>query len=169
MFLPVKLADSKHPLTSAYQMGHITWKHSITQELWPGYAQTSLLARVGVGRLAKSQENLMLLKANQTTDSQVTLQSISYLVSCKFHCFRESLQLSRLRIVSYLVAHQDERFSPIIRGPYNYTFLCLSLGSNQYRAGRVYDLCVHYDVSIRRLTESGFMEKQGIEPATPGL
>ena len=43
-------------------------------------------------------------------------------------------------------------------------------------AGRVYDLCVYYiDGSTRRLTESGFMrfygfmEKPGIEPATPGL
>ena len=43
-------------------------------------------------------------------------------------------------------------------------------------AGRVYDLCVLlYDGSTRRLTESGFMwfygfmEKPGIEPATPGL
>ena len=45
-------------------------------------------------------------------------------------------------------------------------------------AGRVYDLCFFfllYDRSTRRLTESGFMwfygfmEKPGIEPATPGL
>ena len=37
-------------------------------------------------------------------------------------------------------------------------------------AGRVYDfVCLLYDGSTRRLTESGFMEKPGIEPATPGL
>ena len=32
-------------------------------------------------------------------------------------------------------------------------------------------ICVFiiYDGSTRRLTESGFMEKPGIEPATPGL
>ena len=29
--------------------------------------------------------------------------------------------------------------------------------------------CVLYDGSTRSLTESGFMEKPGIEPATPGL
>ena len=48
-------------------------------------------------------------------------------------------------------------------------FLWLSLGSNQYRDGRVYDLCVFYDWSTLRLTASGFMEKPGIEPGTPGL
>ena len=32
------------------------------------------------------------------------------------------------------------------------------------------DLCVLlYDGNSRRLTESGFMEKPGFEPATPGL
>ena len=30
-------------------------------------------------------------------------------------------------------------------------------------------MCLLYDESTRRLTESGFMEKPGIEPATPGL
>ena len=30
-------------------------------------------------------------------------------------------------------------------------------------------MCLLYDGSTRRLTESGFMEKPGIEPATPGL
>ena len=30
-------------------------------------------------------------------------------------------------------------------------------------------MCLLYDVSTRRLTESAFMEKPGIEPATPGL
>ena len=32
-------------------------------------------------------------------------------------------------------------------------------------------MCIYvlYDGSTQRLTESGFMEKQGIEPATPGL
>ena len=48
-------------------------------------------------------------------------------------------------------------------------FVAFSMGSNQYWAGRVYDLCVYYDGNSRRLTESGFMEKPGIEPATPGL
>ena len=49
------------------------------------------------------------------------------------------------------------------------TFCGFSMGSNQYWAGRVYDVCLLYDGSTRRLTESGFMEKPGIEPATPGL
>ena len=41
---------------------------------------------------------------------------------------------------------------------------------NQYWAGRVYDLCVYYMTGTPEgSTESGFMEKPGIEPATPGL
>ena len=44
------------------------------------------------------------------------------------------------------------------------------MGRNQYWAGRVYDLCVHYMTGTPEgSTESGFMEKPGIEPATPGL
>ena len=40
------------------------------------------------------------------------------------------------------------------------------MGSNQYWAGRVYDWCVYY---MTGTPKSGFMEKPGIEPATPGL
>ena len=37
-------------------------------------------------------------------------------------------------------------------------------------AGMVYDLCVYYMTGTPEgSTESGFMEKPGIEPATPGL
>ena len=44
------------------------------------------------------------------------------------------------------------------------------MGRNQYWAGRVYDLCVYYMTgTLEGSTESGFMEKPGIEPATPGL
>ena len=44
------------------------------------------------------------------------------------------------------------------------------MGRNQYWAGRVYDLCVYYMTgSPEGSTESGIMEKPGIEPATPGL
>ena len=44
------------------------------------------------------------------------------------------------------------------------------MGRNQYWAGRVYDLCVHYMTGDPEgSTESGFMEKPEIEPATPGL
>ena len=44
------------------------------------------------------------------------------------------------------------------------------MGSNQYWAGRVYDLCVYYMTGTPEgSTESGFMEKPGFEPATPGL
>ena len=44
------------------------------------------------------------------------------------------------------------------------------MGSNQYWAGRVYDLCVYYMTGTPEgSTESGFMEKPGIEPVTPGL
>ena len=44
------------------------------------------------------------------------------------------------------------------------------MGSNQYWAGRVYDLCVYYMTGPPEgSTESGFMEKPGIKPATPGL
>ena len=44
------------------------------------------------------------------------------------------------------------------------------MGRNQYWARRVYDLCVYYMTGTPEgSTESGFMEKPGIEPATPGL
>ena len=44
------------------------------------------------------------------------------------------------------------------------------MGRNQYWAGRVYDLCVYYMTETPEgSTESGFMEKPGIEPATPSL
>ena len=49
------------------------------------------------------------------------------------------------------------------------TFCCFSMGSSQYWAGRVYDLCVYFTTGTPEgSTESGFMEKPGIEPATPG-
>ena len=52
----------------------------------------------------------------------------------------------------------------------NNTFCGFSMGSNQYWAGRVYDLCVYYMTGTPEgSTKSGFMEKPGIEPATPGL
>ena len=43
------------------------------------------------------------------------------------------------------------------------------MGRNQYWAERVYDLCVYYMTGNEDSTESVFMEKPGIEPATPGL
>ena len=44
------------------------------------------------------------------------------------------------------------------------------MGRNQYWAGRVYELCVYYMTGTPKgSTESGSMEKPGIEPATPGL
>ena len=44
------------------------------------------------------------------------------------------------------------------------------MGRNQYWAGRVYDLCVYYMTGTPEgSTESGFMEKPEIEPATPVL
>ena len=50
------------------------------------------------------------------------------------------------------------------------TFCGFSMGRNQYWAGRVYDLCVYYMTGTPEgSTESDFMEKPGIEPATPGL
>ena len=52
----------------------------------------------------------------------------------------------------------------------NNTFCGFSMGRNQYWAGRVYNLCVYYMTGTPEgSTESGFMEKPGIEPATPGL
>ena len=54
-------------------------------------------------------------------------------------------------------------------------FLWLSLGRNQYRREGLWFVCLLYDGSTRRLTESGFMwfygfmVKLGIEPATPGV
>ena len=44
------------------------------------------------------------------------------------------------------------------------------MGRNQYWDGRVYDLCVYYMTGTPEgSTESGFMKKPVIEPATPGL
>ena len=44
------------------------------------------------------------------------------------------------------------------------------MGRNQYWAGRVYDLCVYYMTGTPEgSTESGFMEKPGIQPGTPCL
>ena len=49
-------------------------------------------------------------------------------------------------------------------------FCGFSMGRNQYWAGRVYDLRVYFMTGTPEVsTESGFMEKPGIEPATPGL
>ena len=50
------------------------------------------------------------------------------------------------------------------------TFCGFSMGSNQYWAGRVYDLCFYFMTGTPEgLNESGLMEKPGIEPAIPGL
>ena len=44
------------------------------------------------------------------------------------------------------------------------------MGSNQYWAGRVYDSYVYFMTGTPEgSTESGLMEKPGIEPAIPGL
>ena len=49
-------------------------------------------------------------------------------------------------------------------------FCGFSMGRNQYWARRVYDLCVYCMTgTLEGSTKSGFMEKLGIEPATPGL
>ena len=48
-------------------------------------------------------------------------------------------------------------------------FFVAFLGINQFcRVGLRY-VCWFHDGNTQRLTESGFMEKPGIEPATPGL
>ena len=43
------------------------------------------------------------------------------------------------------------------------------LGINQFRRVGLRYVCWFYVGNTQRLTGSGFMEKQGIEPATPGL
>ena len=43
------------------------------------------------------------------------------------------------------------------------------LGINQFHRVGLRFVCWFYDRNTQRLTESGFMEKPGIEPATPGL
>ena len=42
------------------------------------------------------------------------------------------------------------------------------LALNQFRRVGLRFVCWFYDRNNQRLTESGFMEKPGIEPATPG-
>ena len=50
------------------------------------------------------------------------------------------------------------------------TFCGFSMGRNQYWAWRVYELCVYYMTGTPEgSTESGFIKKPGVEPATPGL
>ena len=50
------------------------------------------------------------------------------------------------------------------------TFCGFSMGTNQYWAWIVYDLYVYFMTGTPKgSTKSGFMEKPGIEPATPGL
>ena len=52
----------------------------------------------------------------------------------------------------------------------NKLFVAFPLVETGYWAGRVYDLCVYYMTGTPEgSTESGFIEKPGIEPATPGL
>ena len=66
--------------------------------------------------------------------------------------------------------NSSEAVSDIASQKKNKTFCGFSMGRNQYWAGRVYDLCVYYMTGTPEgSTESGFMEKPGIEPATPGL
>ena len=43
------------------------------------------------------------------------------------------------------------------------------LGINQFRRDGLRFVCWFHDGNTKRLTESGFMESQGIKPATPGL
>ena len=78
------------------------------------------------------------------------------------------MKLPDFLIPSCTVLFLEPFFDPvmIIRS----TFCGFSKGRNQYWAGRVYDLCVYYMTGTPEgSTESGFMEKPGIEPATPGL
>ena len=50
------------------------------------------------------------------------------------------------------------------------TFCGFSMGSSQYGTRRVYDLFVYFMTGTPEAsTESDFMEKLGIQPATPGL
>ena len=52
----------------------------------------------------------------------------------------------------------------------NKRFCGFSMGSHQYWAWRVNDLCVYFMTGTPEgSTESDFLEKVGIEPATPGL
>ena len=54
-----------------------------------------------------------------------------------------------------------------IKGHKEKTICGFSMGSNQYWAGRVYDLCVYIMMGTPEgSTESGFMEKLGIKSAT---
>ena len=52
--------------------------------------------------------------------------------------------------------------------PYHKTF-CGFPGYKPVPPGWFRFVCWFYDGNTQRLTESGFMEKPGIEPATPGL
>ena len=59
---------------------------------------------------------------------------------------------------------------PLRHGGFKKPFCGFSMGSNQYWARRVYDLCVSFMTGTPEgSTESGFMEKPVIESAIPGL
>ena len=75
-----------------------------------------------------------------------------------------------LFVVVSNVYNVHEGYNTIPERSFESTFCGFSMGRNQYWAGRVYDLCVYYMTGTPEgSTESGFMEKPGIEPATPGL
>ena len=53
--------------------------------------------------------------------------------------------------------------NPVLQRILKKTFCGFSMGSNQYWAGRVYDLCVYFMTGTPEgSTKSGFIEKPGI-------
>ena len=75
-----------------------------------------------------------------------------------------------LYVLQYSVQHSNnlQTLNFTLKKPQ--LFVAFPWVKNQYWAGRVYDLCVYYMTGTPEgSTESGFMEKPGIEPATPDL
>ena len=82
----------------------------------------------------------------------------------------KKIGLNETKLVHFHGIFKTNKITSAKRPPPINFFCGFSMGRNKYWARRVYDLCVYYMTGPPEgSTESGFMEKPRIEPATPGL
>ena len=86
-------------------------------------------------------------------------------------CFFLSSWESSLRPKAHQSGLMEKpRIKPVTPAVFFWCFFFVAfLGVNQFRRVCLRFVCWFYDGYTQRLTKNGFMEKQGIEPATPGL